>query len=333
MDGCYEHNLRLCHVPNADPSLFDLNQELISSHGVRFYEQYLETVAEMRACGAMQRQPRSDAVLGYEIVIDCPEAAYENGIDVGEWTDRTIRWIDEEFNPPGHEIAFDDYRSGERKHMEVQNIKHAVLHMDETFPHIHALVVPIDPKGHLNAKHYTGMPWQLEALHDRYYETVKDMGIRRGNRNSVVPRHMQALYRTGMREAVEASLPPVESGDTLESYKEKADHAYMVSNVHHNHEIVDMRKEINTLRAENITLRKEAGRLLFEAGLDHDTTDGEHLHEIGVLYRKGKAIEEAMEEYPDKEMVSTVRQDLDSMLRWARERHKKRGREMKDRVG
>lgn len=332
MDGCYEHNMRLCQVLNADPALLPANRELISSHGVRFYDSCRETIAEMRSCGAMKYNPRSTAVLGYEIVVDCPEDAFLRGIDIDEWSDRTINWIDREFNPPGHEIAFDDYRSGERKHMEVQNIKHAVLHMDETFPHIHALIVPIDPRGHLCARHYTGMPHQLEALQDRYIEAVKDMGIRRGCRNSVVPRHQQNKYRSGMREAVLASLPPIEPGDSLESYKEKADHAYMVSNVHHNHEIVGMRKEINALRAENVTLKKETGRLLLEAGLDMEHVDGERMHEIGVLYRKGKAVEEALDEYPDREVADTVRQDLDAILRWARERLGRKTRTVNERA-
>ncbi len=61
----------------------------------------------------------------------------------------------------------------------------AVLHRDETTPHIQAMVVPIDERGHMNAYSFTGTKGKLIALHDSYNEAVEHLGLDRGIRGSV----------------------------------------------------------------------------------------------------------------------------------------------------
>jgi hypothetical protein len=84
-----------------------------------------------------------------------------------------------------------------KRHFGEENVKHCVLHMDETHeieysedgtkkevtlgPHIHAYIIPIDKKGHLNCKSFIDGPADLAKLQTDYYEEVgKDYGLERG---------------------------------------------------------------------------------------------------------------------------------------------------------
>jgi hypothetical protein len=60
----------------------------------------------------------------------------------------------------------------------------ATLHMDEHSPHIHAIMVPIDPKGRLNCRHYFGSRADLAKWQDRFAAEVKDLGLERGQEGS-----------------------------------------------------------------------------------------------------------------------------------------------------
>jgi len=46
------------------------------------------------------------------------------------------------------------------------NVSAVWVHYDETTPHLHAFVVPLDAKGVLNAKHFVGGREKLTALQD-----------------------------------------------------------------------------------------------------------------------------------------------------------------------
>ena len=56
----------------------------------------------------------------------------------------------------------------------------AVIHRDETTPHLTAMVIPLDERGHLNARSFTGGKVQLSAMQTSFAEAVSDWGIERG---------------------------------------------------------------------------------------------------------------------------------------------------------
>ena len=65
-----------------------------------------------------------------------------------------------------------------------ENILCAYLHLDEKTPHIEAYVVPIDPKGRLNCKHYLGSPAKLSAIQTSYAQHNAKFGLKRGQEGS-----------------------------------------------------------------------------------------------------------------------------------------------------
>lgn len=59
-----------------------------------------------------------------------------------------------------------------------------VLHLDETTPHIHAVIVPLDERGRLNAREVIGGPAGCRRMQDQYAAAVSHLGLRRGERGS-----------------------------------------------------------------------------------------------------------------------------------------------------
>ena len=82
------------------------------------------------------------------------------------WTPATMDWLKREW--------------GEK------NIVSAILHLDETTPHIQAVVVPIDPDtGRMNATRWLDGRKALSEMQDRYAEAMRGIGLERGVRGSV----------------------------------------------------------------------------------------------------------------------------------------------------
>lgn len=98
-----------------------------------------------------------------------------------------------------------------------RNLAHVSLHLDESTPHVQALVVPLDSRGHLNARDLFG-PQQLRALQTEYAEAMAPLGLRRGIEGSKA-RHepIKKYYARVNRElsevtpvlAISGSPPPV----------------------------------------------------------------------------------------------------------------------------
>ena len=65
-----------------------------------------------------------------------------------------------------------------------QNIVATWLHLDESTPHLHVMMVPIDSKGVLNARHFFGSADKLSELQTKYAEVVSSLGLERGVKGS-----------------------------------------------------------------------------------------------------------------------------------------------------
>lgn len=80
---------------------------------------------------------------------------------------------------------FDEARKFLEKSFGAENVVSHHVHRDETTPHAVFYVVPIDPKGKLNARHYIGGRVKLQGLQDAFHSQVaKKCGLERGLRGS-----------------------------------------------------------------------------------------------------------------------------------------------------
>ncbi len=161
--GLGKHVERERETRNADEERTDLNERLAGTG---------DWPADVQARLAVAPIIRTNAVLSLEMVLGASPEWWTTGTEAEQdrrrdaWRDLSTAWLRDTF--------------GE------QNVVAAVLHRDELSPHIQALIVPIDERGRLNARHFIGGDrHRLTELQDSYAERVAVLGLERGVRGSV----------------------------------------------------------------------------------------------------------------------------------------------------
>jgi hypothetical protein len=95
-----------------------------------------------------------------------------------------------------------------KKVFGASNIFLITHHYDETTPHTSILLVPIDPKGKLNCRHFLGERNKLSELQDSFAETVgKSFGLDRGVKGSKA-RHQTIKQFYGKVQALDKAITP-----------------------------------------------------------------------------------------------------------------------------
>ncbi|MCA1793673.1 MAG: plasmid recombination protein, partial [Desulfobacteraceae bacterium] len=166
--GCAQHNSRSRFTPNADRTK---QNKILVDGGPDAYE----TVMNHITASGVTRKVRANAVLAQEVFLsaspeyfrpDQPEAA-------GTWDEeRMEKWRDAS-------VSFLKKKYGD-------HLVDCRLHLDESTPHIHGIVVPITqgPKGpKLSAKECFGKE-QLTQLQDEYPRALAHLDIERGIKGS-----------------------------------------------------------------------------------------------------------------------------------------------------
>ena len=154
------HTFRTRPTPNADPAKIKKNKLLF---GLENYSSYAEErLDEYKNANSV----RKDAVVAIEYLL----TASPEFFDVGPKPERDKRlktWCDAQ-------VDFIKKQHG------AENVLCMYLHLDEKTPHIEAYVLPIDPKGKLNCKHFLGGAKKLSDLQTAYADHNKGLGLSRG---------------------------------------------------------------------------------------------------------------------------------------------------------
>lgn len=111
---------------------------------------------------------RKDSVHAFEVLLSASPEAFADGLDLDKWKAQSVAWL--------------------RQHFKGAEIVGACLHLDESTPHIQAIIVPTDrkPDGtlQLNCKKYLGGPARLSAMQTSYAKAVENLGLKRGLQGS-----------------------------------------------------------------------------------------------------------------------------------------------------
>ena len=169
MTKSYNHNYRrLTNVPNsrdAQRSNFKnvqldrihLDKELVSTYeGKDYYQVFREKIAKLPYYS--DHQVRANAVYGFEIMLTMSPEMVDK-INIDEWSKENVTWLQQTFG--------------------IENVESAMMHLDESTPHIHAFVIPIKD-GRLSAKAFIDGPGQLRKLQDDYAKAMEPLGLERG---------------------------------------------------------------------------------------------------------------------------------------------------------
>ena len=182
--GSEKHTKRERDTPNANPEITN----------IRFIGQpdspnlpNLETIVRERIG---EQTIRKNAVLCVEMLLtaspeyfrpdDPSKAGYYEPERLADFQQAVRGWLDKEY--------------GDR-------IVRAELHLDESTPHIHAYLVPLDERGKLNCRGLFGGRQKLSGFQDSYANALKPLGLERGikgsrARHTTVKQYYAAVTKT-----------------------------------------------------------------------------------------------------------------------------------------
>ena len=174
--ACGQHNSRTQETPNADINKSANNECFVGDNDKSLVQLVRDRIGDNGGKKIRtSADPKQSAVLAFELMLsaspeyfrpDEPGAAGEWPADkLTAWEQSSARWLKDRYG---------------------DNIVRATFHRDESTPHIHAVIVPMNEKGHLNARDYVGDRVKLAALQDSYAEAMKPLGLSRGIRGSKV---------------------------------------------------------------------------------------------------------------------------------------------------
>lgn len=149
LKGLEYHNLRRCELKNVDKSKTELNRILIGTEKMQedIYA-YLEGVKIYK-----------NSNIAREIVLSAGNGFWDRMLpeDQEKWIEQNIKFLKDNFG---------------------ENCVHAVLHLDETTPHIHAIIVPVEYKEgklpHLNSGKYFDGREKMSAWQDKYTNSISE---------------------------------------------------------------------------------------------------------------------------------------------------------------
>ena len=177
VSGSNGHNQRLNETPNADPG----RQQTNLSTGAHDPVQAIKDVWSENGI-----KPRKNAVVAVEYLLSASPDFFQD--DKPEktkaWAKRNIQYLKEK-----HGAGF----------------IRADLHLDETTPHIHAIVTPLvvdTPKPKLSAKHYFDRP-RLRELQTEYAQAMAPFRLRRGQERSQATHKEIAHYYSEIKKPIE----------------------------------------------------------------------------------------------------------------------------------
>lgn len=323
--NCYVHNDRIIHIENVNPSRTQNNVNIIDNNGKTYESMMQDELIRLKIEGVPERTIRKDAILGMEVYLGFSSDAMGT-FDLDKWAEANLEWLDKTFNPPNHEIHYTNSRTGDQEIKKVQNIKHMVMHMDESCPHIHAFVVPIDEKGNLNSSYYNrGRDAAIERQTD-YAEHMAQFKLERGERFTNAHHTDINEYYQNIKIAVQSELPPVEKDEPAQDYRDRANIVYQIALSNHRNEIVKKNQEIKQVKSEAkiaVYEANEKGReaeevcAVINQSLEGDeVVDFDVARELGNARKEQKAFKKAIEEYPQRERAAMALELYEELMNW-----------------
>jgi hypothetical protein len=100
----------------------------------------------------------------------------------------------------------------------------AILHLDESTPHIHAYIVPLDNRGKLNARELFNGRYKMSELQDSFARAVEHLGIERGVKGSKakhtdIKKYYAAVNSKSHHINLEDVLPSVGEAVSISEYR------------------------------------------------------------------------------------------------------------------
>lgn len=142
---------------------------------------------------------RKNAIYAIELMLTASSKRPANFDEAG-WTRDSLKWVEDKFGK--------------------DNIVFAVLHRDETTPHIHVQIIPI-VDGKLNASHFTGKMEKNRELNKSYFEAIKKYGFERRKKPLHKKKIPIAVFRERLQQEIDKSIPQPFTNETAIAYSRR----------------------------------------------------------------------------------------------------------------
>ena len=190
------HNNREIPLLNVDYDLSVNNRNIINEN-MDYSEVFNNRIKTVSIETGQKIKIRKNAVLALELVLSFSPEMTEK-IPLNRWCDKNVEWLKERF--------------GE------DNLLAVTLHMDESTPHIHAEIIPIDERGRLCAKSFTSGKKVLHEMHDSYAEAMSEFGLARGKKRSRAKKRDLKDFYESIENATKNPVPEKLIGEDEEEY-------------------------------------------------------------------------------------------------------------------
>lgn len=190
--GLNAHLTRTMDVPNADPELARYNSQPIGSADLwgdvrQRIEQSGVKVRKNAVLAVEHLLTASPEVFGYNVrETEGKKKLYGNTQAWKEFEQASLKWLEKRYGR--------------------ENVVNFTVHMDESTPHIHAVVVPIlDNK--LNCRAYLGGREKMSEMQTSFAQAVEHIGLQRGIEGSKA-KHMELKEFYGITEEAKKHMLP-----------------------------------------------------------------------------------------------------------------------------
>lgn len=323
----YDHNYRKGEVKNADPELAYLNEELVKLDPEHNYKDHTRTYIDafndkLEKLSDTNKTIRKNAVLALEVVTTFSRDELEN-VNLDKWKQDQVKWLEDTFNA--------------NKEKYGNNVISVMYHGDENGNvHCHAMVVPIDDKGKLNASYYLDGRAKMIQLQDSYGKVMHDRhGLKRGLKNSVAKHQDIKKYYAQLNQAIEKEGPEVGKVngrmETAEEYKKRSDE--VIKNL--NLQILAEQKKAERAIAEQQTLNMNEKLNFYreKKKVEEKSKKIEEIEDIDLVIAKAKTMDvlnEGFKTFPDKKKAKDVFKGMQEIIEYQKELEKKENIEKKD---
>lgn len=324
INAAYNHNYRVSLTENVNPARSHLNDEAVKLDAADYMDAFEKRFRSLDYY--KDHKLRKDAVKAMELTLEySPEAA--GTFDVDEWKKANVEWLQETFGK--------------------DNVVSVMFHYDEGVCeatgaiHGHAIVIPVDDRGHICAKSFVNGKNSLVEMHDSYARAMEPFGLSRSLKGMHMPHEkITQIYAKAADEMEKTPIPVKLQGETDHDYAERL-----------KKQIDDMRaanvrtkalheKEIREIKAQNRTrtedqkdkriayLEKENERL--EGRIKEQDDLVRERGGIDVVIRKAEDLDMlnyGIQNHPDDQFAAAASDSALKMIEWAR-KEKKRTKEI-----
>lgn len=260
----HKHNFREMNLKHIDLDLSRENEELINDSGLDYKDLWYQRIKDIEMKNGQPISVRKNAVLAYEVIMSFSR---DSDVDIDAWKRANKEWLFATF--------------GE------ENVISATLHMDETTPHIHAVVVPIDERNKLCAKSFTGGRGKMFSLQTEYGKAMKPLGLQRGEMYSRSKKEDLNRFYSLLNKAVDTKAPTIEEHEQIDSYIKRVN-TYIQDMQMENMWIKNnSKKALNTEQAKDAQFRAHYSEAIkLQDDLEDSFGDMEFVRQRLQTYRK-----------------------------------------------